>query len=165
MPSDADLAELTRLEPPNIVVAEERKRPRLLALLFCDFVNTTKDDKPNLVGVFDSMAVDRTVRTTSHFCVYIRVAEITDGFVTTVIDGDNKPILQIRSVVQVREDQFTPGLPRQTQTILRLQISNIEKEGVFWFDVSHKGNSLGGAGLPVSYIPEGGKGGGSGTYI
>ena len=149
--------------PPDIVVADERKRPRLLAILFCDFVNTTSDNKPNLVGIFDSFAVDRESKATPHFWVYIRVAEITDKFVTTVLNGDNQPVMSFWSVVQT--DTFTHDLPRQTQTMVRLQISNIEKEGVFWFDVSHEGNSLGGAGLPIKYQPEGSRGSGTRTYV
>jgi hypothetical protein len=163
--TDFDLSKIFRIKPPDISVDDERKRPRLLAILFCDFINTTGDEKPNLLGVFDNITVDRTVKTTPHFFVFIRVAEITDSFQTTVFNGDNQPVLQFRSFVRVKEGQFAPDLPRQMQTILRLQISQIEKEGVYWFDVSHQGNSLGGAGLPINYKPEGSKGSGTGTFI
>ena len=150
--------------PPNIVVAEERKRPRLLGLIFCDFASTTKDDKPNLLGVFDSIVVDRERRITPPFVVYIRVAELADTFVTTVFNPDEVPVVQFRSVI-APVDSTSPSLPRQAQTLLPIQISDIRKEGVYWFDVSYQGNSIGGAGLPIHYKKEGDQTSGTQTYV
>ena len=133
----------------DIELSKERKKPRLLALLFCDFASIAKDDKINLLGTFDKIYVDPEKRTTPMFVVYVRVAEVSEAFAITVFGPDDLPTLQMFSVPP---SAFTEGLPRQVQTIIRFQFK-LEKEGTYWFDISYQGSSLGGAGLPIEYRP------------
>jgi len=146
----------------NVDVSTEKAKPRLLALLFCDFTNMTKDDKPNLLGVFDRIYVDPEKKLTPHFVVFIRVAEVTEPFEITVIAPDGGVGPQIKSSLEGA--QFTEGLPRQVQTALLLQFE-IKTEGVYWFDVSYKGETLGGAGLTIQFRETEGKHSGTDTYI
>src|SRR5450432_3853051 len=132
----------------NFELAAERRKPRLLALLFCDFTNMTKDDKPNLLGVFDRIYVDAEKRMTPPFAVFARVAEVIDGFDITVFGPDDLPAIQVKSVPGAGFNE--EGLPRQIQTALMFRFE-VHKEGTFWFDISYKGVSLGGAGLPIQY--------------
>ncbi|HKZ79363.1 MAG TPA: hypothetical protein VJ124_13900 [Pyrinomonadaceae bacterium] len=49
--------ELVRVDLRHVNVPEERKRPRLLSILFCDFASFTIDKKVNLLGIFDRIYV------------------------------------------------------------------------------------------------------------
>lgn len=146
----------------NVDVSKERPKPRLLALLFCDFSNLTKDDKPNLLGVFDRIFVDPEKKTTPPFAIFVRVAEVVDAFNITLFDPDNQPAFSVLSVPQAQV--YTEGLPRQTQTALAVQFKT-EKAGPFWCDVSYKGESLGGAGLVIEYRKSEDKNSGTDTYV
>jgi len=132
----------------NIDVSVERKKPRLLSLLFCDFASFTKDDKVNLLGVFDRIYVGQEEKLTPVFNVYIRTAEVVDGFASTIFGPDNLPAVQFFS--QVLEQKFTENYPHQVQTLVGMQLK-AEKEGVYWFDITHRGVSIGGAGLVIEH--------------
>ncbi|HYN24970.1 MAG TPA: hypothetical protein VES69_07980 [Pyrinomonadaceae bacterium] len=146
----------------NIDLPTERQRARLLSLLFCDFVNFTKDDKVNLLGIFDRIYVHPEKRMTPNFAMYIRVAEITSGFAITVFAPDDLPAVQFHS--KVAEKVFTPNAPRQVQTVIGVQFQ-VNKEGVYWFDVTHEGSSIGGAGLVIEYRKSEEKESGTDTYV
>ena|SRR5688572_8221958 len=143
-------------------VAEEKKKPRLLALLFCDFTSLTKDDKPNLLGVFDRIYIDRNNPHTPPFAVFVRVAEAIEPFQMTMFGPDDLPAFQIKSVPS--QVEYTEGLPRQIQTAFVVKFE-VKAEGVFWFDVSYQGNSLGGAGLHIQYREVEGGHSGTESYI
>jgi hypothetical protein len=145
----------------NVDLSTERKKPRLLSLLFCDFASITKDDKVNLLGIFDRIYIDPEQKTTPNFVIFIRVGELAEGFATTVFGPDDLPVLQLFSVPQ---EPFTPNLPRQVQTLITLRLK-VEKEGVYWFDISYRGASLGGAGLVIEYRKTEDKQSGTDTYI
>jgi hypothetical protein len=146
----------------NIDASQERAKPRLLSLLFCDFSNITNDGKPNLFGVFDRIFIDPKNPTTPPFVVFVRVAEVVEGFDITIFDPNNEPAMGIKSVA--REAKYTEGFPRQLQTALRLQFDT-KKQGVFWVDVAYKGVSLGGAGLTIEFRETEAKDGGTDTYV
>lgn len=154
--------QIAQVPNPNIDVSVERGKARLLALLFCDFTNTTNDKKPNLLGVFDRIYVDPEQPITPPFVAFIRVAEVTDSFDITMIGPDDLPAFQIKSVPS--GTAFTEGLPRQVQTAILLQFE-IKREGVFWLDISYRGVSLGGAGLTIEYRKGEVKQSGTDTYI
>jgi hypothetical protein len=148
----------------DIDVAEERLRPRLLALLFCDFASFTKDEKVNLLGVFDRVFVDPEERQSPTFIMYVRVAEALEGLTHTIFGPTNQPVLQavIGPPAQVKERVC--NRPQQVQALIALQFK-AEIEGVFWFDISYRGKSLGGAGLVVEYRKTEDKQGGTDTYV
>lgn len=146
----------------NIEVSKEREKPRLLALLFCDFASFTKDDKVNLLGIFDRIFVDSDEKRTPRFAVFTRVAEVT-GFTTTIFDPDGMPSVQAETKIQA-DVKFTEGYPRQMQTLTAMQFE-IRKPGVYWFDISFEGESLGGAGLAIEYRQTEEKQSGTDTYV
>lgn len=132
-----------------------RKEPRLLALLFCDYINTTGDDKVNLLGVFDRIWVHREGRLSPRFVVFGRVAEaFKSPLWLTVLDPDNEPKAEIRFDPPKMPSDRDPNLPNQIQFMLYTRMK-FDKDGTYWFDISYEGNSLGGAGLAIGHI-EGG---------
>lgn len=146
----------------DVDVAEERKKPRLLALLFCDYANFTKDDKVNLVGIFDRIYVDPEQKLTPRFIMFVRAAEITEGFVNTVFAPNDTPAIQAITTIDSKV-KFSEHLPRQVQSLISLQFG-ITIPGVYWFDISYEGKSLGGAALTIEYRPTEDKQGGTDTY-
>lgn len=144
-------------------IAQERKKPRLLSIVFCDFASFTKEDKTNLLGIFDRVFVHPEVKQTPRFVLFVRTAEtIEDQIQVTAIDPQGNVNLGFSYGGEKHE--FTPNLPAQMQLVIDVQfIASIE--GLYWFDVSYKGKSLGGAGLVVEYRQMEEKEGGTDTYI
>ena len=99
-----------------------------------------------------------------NFVIYIRLAEVTEGFATTVFAPDDTPAMQMWSAPN--QTTYSQDLPRQVQVVMGIQFK-VEKEGSYWFDVSYKGVSLGGAGLPIEYRPvkEEEENSGTDTYV
>ena len=136
--------------PVTIDIARERQKPRLIALLFCDFFNLTNDKKGNLLGVFDRVYVPRTNSVTPRFTLFLRTAETHQGAVrTTIIAPNNKAVNQFVSIPD-DADTIIEGIPVNLQSMISIQFQ-AEVEGVYWFDVSYEGESLGGAGLVVEF--------------
>lgn len=148
--------------PATIDLSIERPKPRLIALLFCDFMNMTGDKKANLLGIFDRVYVRPDSILTPRFSVFVRTAETHETPIrTTVYAPDGTAIAQFTSVSTTEE--FIPDLPKNIQAMFNMQF-NAHLEGVYWFDVSVGGQSLGGAGLVVEYRKEGEKKRGTDTY-
>lgn len=134
-----------------------RKKPRLLALLFCDYINTTGDDKVNLLGAFDRITVHPEKRLSPRFVVFARVAEAHESPLwLTVLDPDNEPKAEIRFDPPKMPSDRDPDLPNQVQFMLHIGMK-FDKDGTYWFDVSYEGESLGGAGLVIGHTEGGGK--------
>ena len=147
----------------SIDVAAERKKPRLLSLLFCDFANSTHDKKVNLLGVFDRIFVHPETKQTPVFTLYVRTAEtVGERLTVTLFNPAGKPGLGFQFGGE--EQTYTPNLPAQIQLVIGLQFK-AETEGPYWFDISYKGVSLGGAGLVVEHRAVEAHHGGTDTYI
>jgi Family of unknown function (DUF6941) len=135
-----------------------RVRPRLLSLLFCDFANRTDDHKLNLIGVFDRIYVHPDIRKSPPFILYGRSAQtFEDALWVRVFDPDNEPQVEIKfdppskeQIQTLREAQVErdPDDPDQFQFYIPIQMT-FKKKGTYWFDVSYRNFSLGGAGLVV----------------
>jgi len=141
----------------------EREKPRLLSLLLCGFSNFTIDKKVNLLGVFDRIYVPPENKRTPVFTLFVRTAEaIEEPLAVTLFTPDNKlgMAFQFGGEPQV----YTPGLPAQVQLAIGIQFI-AEVQGPYWFDISYKGISLGGAGLVVEHRAMEEKHGGTDTYI
>jgi len=142
----------------DLKVADEKAKPRLLALLFCDHINQTKGDKVNLIGVFDRIYVPPDDKRTPVIALFLRLAETLEGPITvSIFDPENKPALAFQ--IDGNPEQFAlkdrpREYPKQIQAILPVQFT-VSMEGLFWFDVSYHGKSLGGAGIPIEYLKEG----------
>ncbi len=153
----------------HVDVAGELAKPRLLALLFCDYMNQATDGKTNIIGVFDRIFVPLDKKGTPRFGVFIRFAEALAGPVTLTVFGPKKePILGLQFDANPAQFEAIPErrseYPKQIQALLGMQFE-VETEGVYWFDVSYLSQSLGGAGLPIEFIKEGEKVGATDTFV
>ncbi len=138
----------------NIDVAQEVKKPRLQAVLFCDYSSDSIDNKANLLGIFDRIYVHPDKKATPEFELYVRTVETLGRLKVSIID----PSGNLVSVITYSEkgERTTPNLPLlvELQATVRFKAS---VEGVYWFDVSCEGESLGGAGLAVAFRTSEGK--------
>ncbi len=133
----------------HIDVAVERQKPRLLSILFCDFASLTLEKKVNLLGVFDRIFVHPETKRTPVFTLFVRTAETIDERLTVSLFQPNGK-LSLGFHFGGENETYTPNLPAQIQLMVGLQFT-AEMEGAYWFDVSYKHVSLGGAGLVVEY--------------
>lgn len=143
-------------------LAEVRKQPRLLALVFCDFASKTDDLKMNLLGVFDRINVHPDHLMSPQFVVYGRTAESSDQpLFLRIFDPDNEPQAEVRFDNHTQHEflgKQEPGTPKQIQFVIPL-VLKLRKQGTYWFDVAYGDVSLGGAGLVVKQVTTGGDGG------
>ncbi|HEV2880577.1 MAG TPA: hypothetical protein VGX24_04660 [Pyrinomonadaceae bacterium] len=147
-----------------IDIEKERATPRLVSLLFCDFWNQAEDGKINLIGIFDRIYVHSKGRLTPYFVLFIRsVDTIEESLKVRVFAPDDSPVVGI-DFDDFDASVFTPNLPANVQSILKIRFP-VESQGVYWFNVFYKGESLGGAGLVVEYRETEGRKGGTDTYV
>ena len=153
----------------HVDLSQERSKPRLLALLFCDHINQTVDGKANLIGVFDRIFVHPEKKRTPRFALFVRFAETLNGpVVLTVFGPKGEPVFGFQFDANAAQFEALPErraeYPRQVQALLGMQFE-AGTEGVYWFDISYMSQSLGGAGLPVEFIKEGEKASGTDTFV
>jgi hypothetical protein len=143
----------------------EHGKPRLLALVFCDYLSWTKDDKANLLGIFDRIYVHPDRKVTPTFALFIRSAETTEeGISIRVFAPDGGEIIALDWKGVDSSIPFTPNLPAHVQSSTQIQFV-AHQEGVYWFAAFYKGEPLGGAGLVVEYRQTEDKQSGTDTYI
>ncbi|MBI3910912.1 MAG: hypothetical protein HY320_08255 [Armatimonadetes bacterium] len=136
---------------PEIDVQEEIKRPRLIALLFCDWGNQTADHKHNLIGTFDRLIL-RKGRTGHRFYLYVRTAETLDDPINITFFGPGGETVAGPEYRVTAEDRV-PGEPVQPQLMMPFLFAP-PVEGIYWVDVSYRRVSLGGAALIVEFQEE-----------
>jgi hypothetical protein len=148
------LAEDTEALVKTVDAIKEREKPRLVSLLFFDFINETKDRKMNLIGVFDRVYVDPEVKRTHPFGIFCRVGHaFTDPLQVTIFDpsGELTGGLMFDFSKEDFDGQGYEGKkPSQIQFMGQIQF-NTATEGAYWFDVSYQGQSLGGTQLLVEF--------------
>jgi hypothetical protein len=145
-------------------VHKERARPHLVSILFCDYLNQTEDGKTNLMGIFDRIYVHSMGRLTPTFVLFIRAVDtIEEGLSVRVFAPDGSPVIGV-DFADFDASMATPGLPVNIQSTLNLRFP-VESEGVYWFNVFYKSESLGGAGLVIEYRETEERKGGTDTYI
>lgn len=132
----------------NVDVANEIDKPRVIALVFCDFFNQTKEVKLNLLGIFDRIYVEPTIKKSPRFGVFVRTAHTFVDAVEVVIYSPNKQAVagfafRVKEDAAIK-DQF------QMQFIGFIEIDTPE-EGLYWFNVAYQGKTIGGAGLKVEF--------------
>lgn len=147
-------------------VHKERGEPRLVSILFCDDWTQTEDGKTNLTGIFDRIYVHSKGRLTPKFVLFIRSADTTDeGLRVRVFDPEGNPMMGIDfDDKNLDPSMFTPNLPANVQSVIGIRFP-VNTEGVYWFHVFYKGESLGGAGLVIEYRETEERKGGTDTYI
>ena len=170
-PVKADSAQtLARLKhyAKEIDLSGGRARPRLLSILFCDFASRTDDKKVNLLGIFDRIYVHPDLRKSPPFVVYARTAEtFEDQLWLRVFDPDDEPAIEIRfdPPKEVIVDESLPAnAPKQIQIVIPVQLV-FRKTGTYWFDLSYRNFSLGGAGLVVDFRKTGEEQNATDTFI
>jgi hypothetical protein len=139
--------------PPVRNIEAELSRPRLVALLFCDGANQSKDGKNNILGGFDRIRVPAGHSLTPVFALFVRTAETIEHPVElTVFAPAGVPVAGVRyqskEVARVGEH---PEFPVHVQVLAGFQFP-VQGAGVYWFDVSYAGVSLGGAALIVDIV-------------
>lgn len=140
----------------NAEIAKDRKKPRLVALTFCDLVSFDNTGKVNLMGCFDRIYVNQETNATGSFYLYVRTAETRKGHIdVTFLDPKNKPIAQAGYEVEVKEADVPLDMPAHVQFYGRIGFGAIVK-GVYWVDVTFNGESLGGRDLTISEPEEDG---------
>lgn len=136
----------------NIDVAQVREKPRLVSLLFYDFANRTGNGKFNILGVFDHIIVDAEKKRTRSFGMFVKTAQAHEGVIRILIlDPDGQLIAGLDFGVAEKE------YPKDEKYHVAQASGVIEfdtpVEGLYWFDVSYNGKSLGGTGLQVDFKP------------
>jgi hypothetical protein len=148
------VAEETEREPQvTIDPAAERARPRLIALLLCDYLNQTAEKKYNLMGTFDRIVVDAEKRTTPNFMLYVRTNHIGLGEMQVVIFGPSNAVVGGMLTEVRRQEDVPDDAPEVLQFALQVQFT-VEEPGEHWIDISHNGVSIGGAPLTIEYRSE-----------
>ena len=143
---------------------EERAKPRLVSVLFCDSHTQEEDGKTNLTGIFDRIYVHSKGRLTPSFVLFIRSVDIIEeGLRVRVFDPDGSPFMGI-DFDDIDTSAFTPNLPVNVQSVVTVRFP-VQSEGVYWFHVFYKGEPLGGAGLVIEYRETEGRKSGTDTYI
>ena len=122
-------------------------RPRLVALIFCDWANVTTDQKFNLIGTFDRITVSASDKRPPLFALYIRLANtLEDDVHLQVYNPDGTSALEGRFKPQ--DISSSVHNPIFLQIAARLQFE-AEQDGLYWFEVLYQGQSLGGTALTV----------------
>jgi hypothetical protein len=157
------MAEQVASKFPTVDIEQERKKPRLLAILFCDYLNFTKDDKANLIGIFDRVYVHPEHKMTPQFVLFLRSVETRDEpLKVRVFNPDGKFEVEV-AFDKFNASIFSTELPAHVQSTVRIQFQ-VSKAGVYWFDVLYQGESIGGAGLVIEYREVEERTGGTDTY-
>jgi hypothetical protein len=149
----------------NMDISKEWQRPRLVSILFCDSYKMAEDGKADLIGVFDRIYVHPEIKNTPPFTLFVRTAETLEGLIQIICYAPDGEIPTVVNYASAPESAFTPNLPANLQGISHMNPFHISMEGIYWFDVTFRGQSLGGAGLAIAFRETEDKTGGTDTYI
>lgn len=138
---------MTELQP-NIDAEAERKKPRLVAILFCMYYSTDAENRNNILGTFDRVFADPGTKQTGQFILVVRTYETREkGVVITILDPANQVVA---AAVFDKPQALPPDKPMHLQYSGAINFT-ATSEGVYWFDVSYKGESIGGESLTVEF--------------
>jgi hypothetical protein len=149
-----DKAQLRRLKrliaeyQPKIDAEAERKKPRLVAILFCMYYSSDKEARNNILGCFDRIYADPATKQTGQFILVVRTSETREkGIVISVLDPANKAIA---AVVFDAPEPLPSDKPMHLQYAGPINFT-ATTSGPYWFDVSYQGKSIGGESLIVEF--------------
>lgn len=132
----------------DVNTAEERKKPHLIALSFCDFISFDQTGKINLLGCFDRIYRNKEEKSTGAFYLYVRTAGIREGQIAvTFFDAKDEPVAQVGYLIE--PDQIQPDQPSHVQFYGRIGFE-VEELGDYWVDVAWDNKSVGGRHLTIS---------------
>ncbi|MBI3653197.1 MAG: hypothetical protein HY231_19390 [Acidobacteria bacterium] len=72
----------------SIDIEKERTKPRLVALLFCEYGSVSKDGKPSIAGVFDRVHIKPNSK--YQFFMFVRIAEALGALEIQMFNPDGK---------------------------------------------------------------------------
>lgn len=138
---------------PKFDVAQERKKPHLVALLFCHLFSLDADGRSNLSGCFDRLFVDPKTKQTGQFILFVRTYETREsGLTVTFLNPKNKAVA---AIIFDKPQDLPTDRPMHVQSYGPVSFA-VQSEGVYWVDVSYQGKTLGGESLTVEFRkPEG----------
>jgi hypothetical protein len=138
----------------SINVAEERKKPRLVAILFCEYATQTATETPVFAGCFDRLYFSKgEAKVTSLFYLYVQTGETRQGDLQIAIFSPNDELHMAISFDMGEGREYSPGYPVQAKVLQKIRFP-VPFEGNYWFDVSCNGQSLGGRALIIEFEKE-----------
>lgn len=138
---------------PNKTVdpSEALQKPRLEALLFCDYATRTLDGKYILGGIFERFVfTPEEAKVTPYFYLFIRLGRTTDGQIQIALYDPTGTIISAFAF-EITASQFQGAYPSQINFLDRVRF-HTPVEGVYWFDISYRRESLGGAPMIVEFL-------------
>lgn len=136
---------------PDIDIAQERVKPRLVALLFFDFLSFTKEDKPNLLGVFERVFVPRDEKKVPPIGFFLRTAYTVRGRIQITIYAPSG-LATGGFGFELDEQKIAETKATHTQLIGTVGFETPE-EGTYWIAVLYNDELLGGVRLSVEFRP------------
>jgi hypothetical protein len=133
---------------PKFDVARERKKPHLVALLFCHYFSLDAEGRSNANGCFDRIFVDPTTKLTGQFTLVVRTYETRDsGLTVTFLNPKNQAVA---AVIFDPPAKLPTNKPMHVHAYGPVNFA-VEAEGVYWVDVSYRGKTLGGESLTIEF--------------
>lgn len=138
----------------TIDVAKEVEKPRLEALLFAEYGAIALDKKGLVCGIFDRLFVSAEKKETGLFYLFVRTCETLDDEIRIRIFSPDNNLLAVAESGEVQNPEvIKKEPPRHLQVLHRLSLKT-PLEGIYWFEVLYKGQSLGGTPLIVMFKQE-----------
>jgi hypothetical protein len=135
----------------SIDIEKERTKPRLIALLFCEYGNTSSDGKANISGIFDRIYIKPNNK--RRFFMFIRTAETFGVLELHLFRPDGK--IDAGALLQpLAETEPNPANINYLQAFIRFDLE-VTQEGIYWFKVLHNGEDLGGNGIKAEFKKDG----------
>ena len=146
--------EKTNLPDDTVNGIIEHSVPRLNALLFAEWASETQSGKHAICGIFDKVQIMRGGSLPLTFYLYLRTVQTHRDIVEvrlTSPSGIEVASLSIEAIEppNVLSDD-SPVIVQGTSLLTMI----FDQIGVYWFDVSYRGESLGKAPLVVFDAPE-----------
>lgn len=137
----------------NVKGSEEVKKPRLGAILFCEYAALTENGTYLFAGCFERFAFTKDEpKVTSNFFLYVRATQTREGdFQVAIIDPNDTTLMAFS--YDLDSAGLIPDLPASLHFLQKVKFP-VKVEGTYWIDVSFKGESLGGAPLLVDFQKE-----------
>jgi hypothetical protein len=137
--------------PISIDIEQELQRPRVVALVFCDWHNQTIEEKQNLIGTFERIYTKSLPANSPPFFLVVRMVQVLRGtLLISVLDPNG--VIGFQASLDIGEHAADENAtePLYLQVVTRLQFK-ISRHGIYWVDVSLNDQSLGGA--PLAVVP------------
>lgn len=152
VPTKEGVSKQSSFVPKNTTnPSESLQKPRLEAILFCDYATRTIDGKYILGGIFERFVfTHKEEKVTHYFYLFLRFGQTTNGQIQVALYDPNGEIISAVAF-EVSPAQFAGNYPPQINFLDKVRFST-PVEGVYWFDISYQGESLGGAPMIIDFL-------------